>query len=86
MPGPRVAVEHVRRATAEAPDAGRTLQGKEEDERKERESTTAADDTVRLQPALCARLTAEGGRLRGRLISVRPPAAPAAPGPGPLRV
>jgi hypothetical protein len=45
-------------------DAGRTLQGKEEDEQKERESTTAADDTVRLPPALRARLTADDGRLR----------------------
>jgi hypothetical protein len=39
-------------------DAGRTLQGQEEDERKERESTTARDDQTRLPPALRARLDA----------------------------
>jgi hypothetical protein len=33
-------------------DAGRTLQGQEEDERKERQSTTARDDSVHLPPAL----------------------------------
>jgi hypothetical protein len=40
------------------------LQGTEEDERKERQSTTAAGDSVRLPPALRARLTEENGRLR----------------------
>jgi hypothetical protein len=43
-------------------DAGRTLQGQEEDERKERESTTAKDDDPRVPPALRARL--DDGRLR----------------------
>ena len=43
-------------------DAGRTLQGQDEDERKERESTTARDDQTRLPPALRARLDA-GDRL-----------------------
>jgi hypothetical protein len=33
-------------------DAGRTLQGQQEDERKERQSTTARDDSVHLPPAL----------------------------------
>jgi hypothetical protein len=45
-------------------DAGRTLQGQEEDERKERQSTAATDDTGRLPPALRARLTADDGRIR----------------------
>ncbi|HET8623649.1 MAG TPA: hypothetical protein VFM14_08820, partial [Gemmatimonadales bacterium] len=44
-------------------DAGRTLQGQEEDERKERESTTAKDDDSRLPPALRARLD-DDGRIR----------------------
>jgi hypothetical protein len=43
-------------------DAGRTLQGQDEDEHKERESTTARDDQTRLPPALRARLDA-GDRL-----------------------
>jgi hypothetical protein len=41
-------------------DAGRTLQGQEEDERKERQSTTAKDDDPRLPPALRARLDDDG--------------------------
>jgi hypothetical protein len=44
-------------------DAGRTLQGQEEDERKERESTTAKDSGPKLPPALRARLD-DDGRLR----------------------
>ncbi|MGH7631734.1 MAG: DUF4175 family protein, partial [Gemmatimonadales bacterium] len=36
-------------------DAGRTLQGQQEDEQKERESTTAKDDDPRLPPALRAK-------------------------------
>ena len=45
-------------------DAGRTLQGTDEDERKERQSTTATADSVRLPPTLRSRLTGEDGRLR----------------------
>lgn len=45
-------------------DAGRTLQGREEDERKERQSTTATDDSVHLPPALRARLRGDDDRLR----------------------
>ncbi|HUQ14442.1 MAG TPA: DUF4175 family protein [Gemmatimonadales bacterium] len=60
----RQVVERQERLFRRMLDAGRTLQGKEEDEQKERESTTAADDTVRLPPALRARLTADDGRLR----------------------
>jgi hypothetical protein len=45
-------------------DAGRTLQGREEDQKKERQSTTATDDSVHLPPALRARLQGDGDRLR----------------------
>ncbi|MFL5460627.1 MAG: hypothetical protein ACJ8AY_08060, partial [Gemmatimonadales bacterium] len=45
-------------------DAGRTLQGREEDQQKERQSTTATDDSVHLPPALQARLMGEDQRLR----------------------
>jgi hypothetical protein len=45
-------------------DAGRTLQGREEDERKERQSTTATEDSVRLPPALRARLQGNESTLR----------------------
>ncbi|HET7599300.1 MAG TPA: hypothetical protein VFK09_03365 [Gemmatimonadales bacterium] len=45
-------------------DAGRTLQGREEDERKERQSTTAKDDSVHLPPALRAKLVDQDQRLR----------------------
>ncbi|HEX5388011.1 MAG TPA: DUF4175 family protein [Gemmatimonadales bacterium] len=45
-------------------DAGRTLQGREEDERKERQSTPGSDDNVRLPPALRARLLDDADRLR----------------------
>jgi hypothetical protein len=45
-------------------DAGRTLQGNEEDQKKERQSTTAEGDSVHLPPALRARLEDENRRLR----------------------
>jgi len=45
-------------------DAGRTLQGREEDERKERQSTTAKDDSMHLPPALRAGLLGGDDRLR----------------------
>jgi hypothetical protein len=60
----RQVVERQERLFRRMLDAGRTLQGKEEDQQKERESTTAKDDSVRLPPALRARLTADDGRLR----------------------
>ena len=60
----RQIVERQERLFRRMLDAGRTLQGKEEDEQKERESTTASDDIVRLPPALRARLMADDGRLR----------------------
>jgi hypothetical protein len=60
----RQVVERQERLFRRMLDAGRTMQGTEEDERKERQSTTAAGDSVRLPPALRARLTGENGRLR----------------------
>ena len=60
----RQPVERQERLFRRMLDAGRTLQGTEEDERKERQSTTATGDSVRLPPALRARLTEEDGRLR----------------------
>jgi hypothetical protein len=60
----RQVVERQERLFRRMLDAGRTLQGREEDERKERQSTTATDDSVHLPPALRARLTGEDDRLR----------------------
>jgi hypothetical protein len=45
-------------------DAGRTLQGREEDERKERVSTPAGDDSVHIPPALRAGLLGPGDELK----------------------
>jgi hypothetical protein len=45
-------------------DAGRTLQGREEDQKKERVSTSATDDSVHLPPALRRRLLDQDQRLR----------------------
>jgi len=45
-------------------DAGRTLQGEEEDERKERESRSSRDAEIRLPPALRARLLGRDGAPR----------------------
>jgi len=60
----RQIVERQERLFRRMLDAGRTLQGREEDEQKERQSTTATDDSVHLPPALRARLTADDNRLR----------------------
>jgi hypothetical protein len=60
----RQVVERQERLFRRMLDAGRTLQGTEEDERKERQSTTAAGDGVRLPPALRAKLGGADGRLR----------------------
>ena len=60
----RQVVERQERLFRRMLDAGRTLQGQEEDEQKERQSTTASDDSIRLPPALRARLADEDGRLR----------------------
>ena len=60
----RQTVERQQRLFRRMLDAGRTLQGREEDEKKERQSTTATDDSVHLPPALRARLEDENRRLR----------------------
>jgi hypothetical protein len=52
----RQVVERQERLFRRMLDAGRTLQGREEDERKERQSTTATDDSIHLPPALRTRL------------------------------
>ena len=60
----RQTVERQQRLFRRMLDAGRTLQGREEDEKKERQSTTAIGDSTRLPPALRARLEDEHRRLR----------------------
>lgn len=45
-------------------DAGRTLQGQEQDENKERQSTTPTTDSIQLPPALRTRLLGEDNRIR----------------------
>jgi hypothetical protein len=60
----RQVVERQERLFRRMLDAGRTLQGREEDERKERQSTTAADDSVHLPPALRATLMGNDNRIR----------------------
>ena len=60
----RSVVERQERLFRRMLDAGRTLQGREEDERKERQSVTATDDSVHLPPALRARLQGDDDRLR----------------------
>jgi hypothetical protein len=57
----RQIVERQERLFRRMLDAGRTLQGREEDERKERQSTVAKDDSVHLPPALRARLQGDDG-------------------------
>lgn len=60
----RQIVERQQRLFRRMLDAGRTLQGREEDERKERQSTTATEDSVHLPPALRARLQTDARGLR----------------------
>jgi hypothetical protein len=60
----RQIVERQERLFRRMLDAGRTLQGKEEDERKERQSTPGSEDSVHLPPALRARLLGDDDRLR----------------------
>jgi hypothetical protein len=45
-------------------DAGRTLQGQEQDENKERQSTAPTTDSIRLPPALRTRLLGGGDQIR----------------------
>jgi hypothetical protein len=60
----RSVVERQERLFRRMLDAGRTLQGREEDQKKERQSMTATDDSVHLPPALRARLQGDSERLR----------------------
>jgi hypothetical protein len=60
----RGTVERQERLFRRMLDAGRTLQGEKEDERKERESTTARGDSVRIPPALRRQLEDDAGRVR----------------------
>jgi hypothetical protein len=60
----RSVVERQERLFRRMLDAGRTLRGREEDQKKERQSMTATDDSVHLPPALRARLQRDGERLR----------------------
>jgi hypothetical protein len=60
----RQVVERQQRLFRRMLDAGRTLQGREEDPQKERRSTAATDDSVRVPPALRARLQGEDNQLR----------------------
>jgi hypothetical protein len=60
----RQTVERQQRLFRRMLDAGRTLQGEEPDEQKERKSTTAKDDNVQLPPALRQRLGQDNGLLR----------------------
>ena len=52
----RATLERQERLFRRMLDAGRTLQGEERDDQKERQSTTGRDDNVRLPPALRALL------------------------------
>ena len=60
----RRTVERQERLYRRMLDAGRTLQGEEQDEQKERQSTTATEGDVRLPPALRAQLEDGSNRLR----------------------
>jgi hypothetical protein len=57
-------VERQERLFRRMLDAGRTLQGREEDENKERRSTPGSDTNVHLPPALRAKLAGDDDRLR----------------------
>jgi len=59
----RETVERQERLFKRMLDAGRTLQGQEEDEKKERQSTTAKGDSISI-PAPLRRLTDRDGRIR----------------------
>jgi hypothetical protein len=60
----RQTVERQERLFRRMLDAGRTLQGEERDEKKERQSQVGTDEQLRLPPALRARLEADGDRPR----------------------
>ncbi len=60
----RRTVERQERLFRRMLDAGRTLQGEEQDDQKERKSTTGAQEEVRLPPALRAQLEDESMQVR----------------------
>lgn len=60
----RETVERQERLFRRMLDAGRTLQGREEDERKERQSETAKPGEIHLPPALRAQLLGRDGEIR----------------------
>jgi len=60
----RQTVERQERLFRRMLDAGRTLQGDQQDEQKQRQSTTAKDDSIHLPPALQARLRDDQGVIR----------------------
>ncbi len=60
----RQTIERQERLFRRMLDAGRTLQGQEEDDKQERQSTTAKDDSIRLPPALRTRLDGADALLR----------------------
>ena len=60
----RQTVERQERLFRRMLDAGRTLQGQEEDEKQERQSTVATDDSIRLPPALRRRISEGESALR----------------------
>lgn len=60
----RQTVERQERLFRRMLDAGRTLQGEEQDEKKERQSQAGTDEQVRLPAALRARLGVDGDRPR----------------------
>lgn len=60
----RPTVERQERLFRRMLDAGRTLQGREVDDQKERRSTTARDDNIHLPPALRQRLDQDRNALR----------------------
>ncbi|HTK40734.1 MAG TPA: hypothetical protein VL287_04020 [Gemmatimonadales bacterium] len=60
----RETVERQERLFRRMLDAGRTLQGRQEDDKKERQSTTAKNDSVHLPPALREALLQDDNQLR----------------------
>ncbi|MEO8294771.1 MAG: DUF4175 family protein [Gemmatimonadota bacterium] len=60
----RETVERQERLFRRMLDAGRTLQGEQQDENKERQSTTPTGDSINLPPALRSRLMGDDNRIR----------------------
>ena len=60
----RETVDRQQRLFRRMLDAGRTLQGREEDEKKERQSQTAKGDSISIPPPLRARLLGRDGEIR----------------------